>query len=745
MPQIVAAAYTWVVGALAEGGIASLFVRAAFSAILSVVSSKLFGPKANPGAGLTGMQTMMRSALEFRKVTYGQAIISGPITYNNLSGLNNPYLWYQIALTDGESEDLVSVLLDNDVIPKADIDWTAGTGASDGTGTGDVSTAKWVGDNSTAGVQIFYYLGDDDQPVCGVLDTAFVDIGTTHRLRGVTHLVCKLFYDEDTEEVWKDGPPRNIRAVIKGRKLYDPRLDSTQIIDPTTSPVTYGSGAHRAATASTWAWSDNPSLCVADYLVNIMGVGVTNVDWGAVADTADDCDVLVAIPTSSTEKRFTCNGSLSMGITHKDNLDSILSSMDGKLSYAGGVWKVRASVWEASSVTITADDLAGPVQVRGSAPKEGRFNGIRGFFTDPARAYEAAEFPHVSDTNYLTRDNSEVIQYDLQLPMTNTATMAQRIAFRLLEQGDNQIICTLQMNMAGAKIIAGDVVSITIDELSWSAKTFRCTEWERNADGTFKVTFTEDESGSYTDPNEIDYGAGNTGGVTLPTDAIPAPSNLSATGVYTGVALAWTNPPSSLYDFIQIYEDTNNSWSGATLIATVNSNTYLVPHNDNVTYYYWIRAVRTPDKLSIRDPDNDTTTISAADTGPGDSRVIGVGGNATNNVVSTTNAQAALQVNSDGDTYTRTGVGSSFASVGTWLITGTNSDYDYILSGSGDTPTSGSLDTWIGGATTTYWQLDETTDGNASKTFDGTLTWRDATTYEILASAAVRIKANVTV
>ncbi|MBW2561658.1 MAG: hypothetical protein JRE40_12500, partial [Deltaproteobacteria bacterium] len=467
-----ALAAQWVTATLSAGGIGAFFVKSAFSAILSVISSKLFGPKANPGAGLSGMQTMVRSGLEFRKVTYGQAIVSGPVVYNNLSGANNVYLWYQVALTDGISEDLVSVYFDNDVIPKADIDWTAGTGSGDGSGTGNVTTAKWVGDNSTKAVQIYYYLGDDDQPVSGDLDTGFAgDIGTNHRLRGVTHLVCQLYYHEDTQEVWRNGPPGNIRAVIKGRKLYDSRLDSTN----------GGSGSHRVATASTWEWSDNPSLCIADYLVNVMGVASTSVDWTAIADTADDCDVLVVIlPAASpenTEKRFTCNGALSMGSGHKDNLDTILSSMDGKLSYSGGIWKVRASVWEASSTTITADDLAGSVQVRGSAPKDGRFNNIRGFFTDPVRNYEPAEFPHISDSTYLTRDNSEVITYDLQLPMTNTASMAQRIALRLLEQGDNQIICTMNLNMAGAKIIVGDVVSITLDALSWSAKTFRCTSW----------------------------------------------------------------------------------------------------------------------------------------------------------------------------------------------------------------------------------------------------------------------------
>jgi hypothetical protein len=151
-------------------------------------------------------------------------------------------------------------------------------------------------------------------------------------LRGVTYVVLRLLYNADTEEIWsKNGQPRDIKAVIKGRKIYDPRLDSNN----------GGSGTHRYGDSSTWEWSDNPALCVADYLTQIMGVDpATGVNWTSVADAADDCDASVDIPTSSTETRFTCNGVISLGESHKSNLDKLLSSMDGRLSYSQGQWTV---------------------------------------------------------------------------------------------------------------------------------------------------------------------------------------------------------------------------------------------------------------------------------------------------------------------------------------------------------------------------------------------------------------------
>lgn len=77
----------------------------------------------------------------------------------------------------------------------------------------------------------------------------------------------------------------NYSAVAKGCKVYDPR-DGSQ---------TFG-------VYSTYKWSDNPALCLADHLVStVYGCGKT-VDWSTVTTAANFCDELV-----SSEKRRTLN------------------------------------------------------------------------------------------------------------------------------------------------------------------------------------------------------------------------------------------------------------------------------------------------------------------------------------------------------------------------------------------------------------------------------------------------------
>ena len=623
MPPVIAAAAT-AVGVWAGGSLAVAYI--AYAAIylgFTYGVNKLFAPKLpDARTSLRPISTMKRSGIEYRNLVYGRALVSGPVTYNNLSGNTGQYLWYAVALAHGENEDIEEVWFDQDKILKSEIGWTAGAGGADGTGDGAVTKAAWVGDNSATAVNIFYYAGHPDQVVCNALDTAFsVQIDTNYRGRDVAYLVVKLTYDQDTERVFKGGPPKDIKALVKGRKIYDPRLDSTQVIDDTTSPVTLGSGSHRLATSSTWAWSDNPALCTADYLTQIMSVPEGSIDWPSIANAADDCEVQVIVPPlaspSNFQDRFTCNGSLSLGSSHKDNLDSLISSCDGKLSYAGGKWKLRASVWEASSVSITENDLAGDVDVRGSAPRSERFNTIRGFFVDPDRKYESAEFRHVSSATYISRDAGQSISYDLRLPFTNNEYMAQRIATRVLHQGNNQIACTLSMNARGSKVEVGDVVSITIDYLSWSAKEFRCVEWSRKVDGTYQVSFREDSSGSYSDPALGEYLTGNAQDVTVPAEVVPAPTSLSAATASGGIALTWTNPPAAEYDYIDIYESASSAWGSASRIARIRADSYVVPKLNDTAAYFWVRAIRLPSTESARSPDSDTSTVSESATIPG--------------------------------------------------------------------------------------------------------------------------------
>lgn len=267
----------------------------------------------------------VRSAVEPRKIIYGETLASGPLVYQNTSGSDNEYLWEVIAIAGHECSDFLGVWVDDIEIDSSDINWGSAV-------TGSTKFATY----STFWKQ----LGTSTQTVLSALNSAFAsDFTTAHRGRGIAYLTARfLLNNTSNDTAFKSGPPRNIRALVRGKKVYDPRKD------PSSSRYG-GSGAHDVTDSSTWEWSDNPVLCTADYLIDSdLGPGFpyTRIDYDVVADEATYCEGQVPIPTASYSNRFTCNGVLYTTDTHKVNIQKLLSSMNGRLGYSGGKFQIRA-------------------------------------------------------------------------------------------------------------------------------------------------------------------------------------------------------------------------------------------------------------------------------------------------------------------------------------------------------------------------------------------------------------------
>jgi len=110
-----------------------------------------------------------------------------------------------------------------------------------------------VSDNTTAGQQYSSTDGEWD---------------TRHTMSGISHIWARVKVDP---EVWQNRAP-NIACVVKGKKLFDPRDSST-------------------------AWSDNPALCIRDYLVNTQygcGMDATEeIDDDSFSSAANLCDEVI--------------------------------------------------------------------------------------------------------------------------------------------------------------------------------------------------------------------------------------------------------------------------------------------------------------------------------------------------------------------------------------------------------------------------------------------------------------------
>lgn len=149
-----------------------------------------------------------------------------------------------------------------------------------------------------------HYTGTTSQTVDAKLVSAFGALGITH-----TNALPGIAYD--VIEFQSGADIADIHAIVQGVKVYDPR-DGTQTL----------------GTRSTYKWSDNPALAVADVITNATyGLGAS-IDWASVTAAANACDALV----SGEKKRI-------VGIT-LDTRQSAEAWIDVLRAHAG-CWVVR--------------------------------------------------------------------------------------------------------------------------------------------------------------------------------------------------------------------------------------------------------------------------------------------------------------------------------------------------------------------------------------------------------------------
>jgi hypothetical protein len=545
-------------------------------------------------------QSTVKSTVEPQKIIYGEALVSGPITFVGVSGNNNEVMHHVIALAGHEVDAITDIWLDDQSILENQFN-----------GSGLVTSGTFQNI-----MTVTKFLGTPDQTADANLVANWFGYTTNHRGRGIAYIHTQFVLNDESQEVWDKYSPNNIKALVRGRRIYDPRLDI------------YPGGA--ATNPGSIVFSSNPALAIADYLTNTrfgMKINPDKIDWATVIVSANACDVLVDIPNSLQEKRFTANGALFATDSHKASIDKLLSAMNGKLIYSSGFYYIKAGIYEAPTESLNEIDLTDAISVKTSVERSKRFNTVGGVFLDPAQLHKTSEFPKVTITSALLRDNNEVLEREIELPFTNSSYMAQRLANKLVQLSDQQKLVNFPANLAGLRVAVGDRVSVSIDELGWDDKVFQCLGWSFNDGGSSGVSLTlqEDDAGSYADMLPVEYSTVSADGViTEGFPGVPDPQNLTATAGLRSIDLNWINPVNTTkFKEIAIYASPDSSWANKVPIGRTmgtqffhDASTALDSLAVGDTRYYWVRALQYgvgtgSTAESDRNPDNDTSTISA--------------------------------------------------------------------------------------------------------------------------------------
>jgi len=140
------------------------------------------------------------------------------------------------------------------------------------------------------------YTGTDTQAADSTFVSETQDWTSAHQGRGVAYAALKMVMPDWGEKNPFLGGMPEFSWLVRGQKVYDPRLDSTQT-------GIGGSGSHRSDDQSTWEWSDNPALCMMDYLTNDRygkGLDYSRIDITSFAAAADDFETSQSVETGVT-------------------------------------------------------------------------------------------------------------------------------------------------------------------------------------------------------------------------------------------------------------------------------------------------------------------------------------------------------------------------------------------------------------------------------------------------------------
>ena len=552
----------------------------------SYVVNRAFGDDARDKVAIAYEPGVTARGVAPGNLVYGTAWVGGQVCYVNVeSGTVLPAkeLSLVLAIAAHECEAFRSLRLDDETLTP---DW-----AGDPGGTGSVASGKFAG-----ALHAIAHLGSSTQAADLRLLARFSqDWSANHQGQDVAYAVLTYALTKSTRDLWSAGPPRNIQVQVDGRECYDPREG-----DPDVDTIPGGDMAQYSAHTS------NPALCLADYIIHPLGLdeSPTRIIWDSVEDLADHCDEQVQTPHSGqTAERFTCNGVLSTAAPHHQNLEAVQKSGLASLVYSGGKYYMLPF----KSGTSVAGPWVSDDQIQ-RISHEVDYQGVKGRYGGLGGTRTPAEFPAVRATGVTTGHEDLVVD----LGMTTEHWRAERIAFGLVRAAQQALIVTARADHRSLGLTPGDRIKLTSDRFGWTDKLFRVIDLTWQVQDGAELVLREDASSVYSDPSTAQYSsAAAASRVTPSAGTVAPPSGLSAVGGSEYIHLQWTLPEIPDWDEIVLYVSETDSWADATELWRGQGESYQYgPPTSFTDYYYWVRAV-VGTLESKRDPDSDTSTVTA--------------------------------------------------------------------------------------------------------------------------------------
>lgn len=311
----------------------------------------------------------VRQPLAPWQVCYGRDHRGGVFTFLIASGSSNEFINLVITVAGHQVTGIPAMYFDGVQIPvDANGDGLGKYADTDGFGFAFVHWEKKLGAPGEAAFP-------------GLMAQAPAQWTANHRQDGRASCYVRLRWSAD---LFPNGMP-TITFDILGKAVFDPRTGLT-------------------------AYSENPALCVRDYLTDTtigLAAAASEIDDALVIAAANVCDQSVALRAGGSEPNFSLNGSFSVDQVPADIITGLLSAMGGTAIYSEGQWKIYAAAFRGTTMpALTDNDLRDSMKVQTLLSRRDLSNCVKGVYRDPLQQWQPGDFPAYQNAQYICQDNN---------------------------------------------------------------------------------------------------------------------------------------------------------------------------------------------------------------------------------------------------------------------------------------------------------------------------------------------------
>jgi hypothetical protein len=428
-------------------------------------------------------------------VVYGKRQVGLTRVFVESSGTDNQYLYVAGVLCEGGGAGITAideVYVDDKLVT---FDGALTNGTLRGVSSADTNFYK--GGESLISIQGFF--GLDNQSASSLLDET-TNWTSDHKLSGLAYVALRFKWNQDAF----NGLPE-VRVTVRGKKIYDPRLDSTK----------GGSGSHRQDDPTTWAYSANSSLVLLDYLRNSRyGKGLPNdafeTNYDSFKTSANTCDTQVTPYSGAVSdiNLFETNAVIDSEKKVLENVRELLVPMRAIFNYTQGKYKVIIEGTGSSQLLLTKDNVVSEVKLQGESKSE-KYNRVIGTFTNPEKDYQSdtVSYPPFDDSalavedqhaTMLSDDNNTLLERSFDMLQVTSPYQAEEICENILKRSRNNLKAEVTVTSEALNLSIGDIVTATYDTAGFSAKPFRVMSLAINSDSTVTLGLEEHQDNFYT-------------------------------------------------------------------------------------------------------------------------------------------------------------------------------------------------------------------------------------------------------